>query len=223
MIDQGRKWLDTDGLEHEGRISYRTGLSLALAAFKDAQTIAAENLAFPLGAEYTFLYQEFHFCAVSDTKTKNSLIQAIQDFDDAFLVLELLQNSGHYKLVECAFSHRSKCRYYGMPKDAFHIACSGHKMRINNIVRSPGINIAEKELLHQRLANITTIQSVYLLKQKKHLELVNQKEFYNEKTHIHPFRPLRRSRRAAVCAGTLCPRYRQRSVYHRFAPCKSGE
>jgi len=56
-----------------------------------------------------------------------------------------------------------------MPKDAFHRACGGHKTRLNNILRSPGINLTEKKLLEQRLTNIITAQSVYYEKQKKAL------------------------------------------------------
>jgi hypothetical protein len=54
-----------------------------------------------------------------------------------------------------------------MPKDAFHVACAGHKARLDNILKSPGINLLEKELLKQRQANMITAQSVYLEMQKK--------------------------------------------------------
>jgi hypothetical protein len=54
-----------------------------------------------------------------------------------------------------------------MPKDAFHVACSGHYQRITNSLKVSGINSAEKELLYQRRSNMTTAQSVYLEKQKK--------------------------------------------------------
>jgi hypothetical protein len=37
---------------------------------------------------------------------------------------------------------------------------------IDNILRSPGINLAEKMLLEQRFTNMITSQSVYLEKQK---------------------------------------------------------
>jgi hypothetical protein len=57
-----------------------------------------------------------------------------------------------------------------MPKDALHVACSGHITRINNSLRTPGINLAEKALLEQRLSNIKTAQTVYLQKQEHVLQ-----------------------------------------------------
>jgi hypothetical protein len=39
-IDLGRKGLSSDGKEHEGRISYENGISSALNAFKEAQSLA---------------------------------------------------------------------------------------------------------------------------------------------------------------------------------------
>jgi hypothetical protein len=53
-----------------------------------------------------------------------------------------------------------------------HVACTGHKTRLDNILKSPGINLLEKELLKQRQANIITAQSIYLEMQNK--ILVNQ-------------------------------------------------
>jgi hypothetical protein len=117
-IDQGRKWLDTDGLEHEGRINYRKGLALGVEAFKEAQTHATEDLYTLFIAEYTFLGEEFEFCAVQDTKTKTSLSKAIQDFEEAFLALEVLQSTEGYTFVEKAISHHTVFRYKEMPKDA---------------------------------------------------------------------------------------------------------
>jgi hypothetical protein len=166
-IDQGRKWLDTDGLEHEGRISYKNGLALGIEAFRKTQARADDDLHTFLAVEYTFLTQELEFCAPQDTKAITSLTKAILEFDEAFLALEVLQNAESYKFVEKAISHRPEFRYKEMPKDAFHVACAGHKARLDNILKSPGINLTEKELLKQRHSNMVTTQSVYLEKQKK--------------------------------------------------------
>jgi hypothetical protein len=166
-IAQGRKWLDTDGLEHEGRINYRKGLALGLEAFREAQTHAHEDLYSLFIAEYTFLGQEFEFCVPQDTKTKTSLSKAISEFDEAFLALEVLGNAVGYKFAEKTYSTRTEFRYKGMPKDRFHVACAGHIVRIENILKSPVINFLEKELLQQRQENIKTAQAVYLEKQKK--------------------------------------------------------
>ena len=118
-------------------------------------------------AEYTFLGQELELCVSADTNAITSLTKSVQEFDEAFLALDLLQNTGIYELLEKAFSHRHEFRYRGMPKDAFHVACGGHIVRIKNILKAPGINLAEKELLEQRRANIITAQSAYIEKQKK--------------------------------------------------------
>jgi hypothetical protein len=167
VIDQGRKWLDTDGLERQGRINYRKGLSLSLEAFREAQSRAGEDLQTLFAAEYTFLTQEREVCAPQDTKAGASLSKALKEFDEAFLALEVLQNPEGYASAEKTYSTRPEFRYRGMPKDAFHVACAGHKARINNILKSPGINLLEKELLKQRYANMETAQSVYLEMQKK--------------------------------------------------------
>ena len=50
-----------------------------------------------------------------------------------------------------------------------HCACSAHWTRLQNILRSPGINMKEKAVLEQRAANMKTAQARYLLKQEKAL------------------------------------------------------
>jgi hypothetical protein len=166
-IYQGRKWLDTEGLESEGRISYKKGLARGIEVFRVAQACAGDDLHTLFVAEYTFLAQELEFCVPQDTKAITSLTKAIQEFDEAFLALGVLQNEEIYKSAEKTYSHRTEFRYKEMPKDAFHVACAGHKVRIDNILRAPGINLTEKELLKQRYSNMVTAQSIYLEKQKK--------------------------------------------------------
>jgi hypothetical protein len=167
--DQGRKWLDTEGLEREGRINYRKGLSLAIVAFAEANTSAPHDLELLIVAEYTFLNQELHFCASHDTKTKQSLTQALRSFDESLSALRVVESGAAYSAVDRCLPHRKEYRYYGMPKDSFHVACIGHKTRIANILRSPGINLGEKDLLERRYANIITAQAVYVKKQKQAL------------------------------------------------------
>jgi hypothetical protein len=140
-IYQGRQWPDTEGLEGEGRISYKRGLALAVEAFKETQERAAVDLDLLIVAEYTFLGQELEFCASTDTNAITSLTKSIQEFDEAFCALDLLQNTETYKCLGKAFSHRPEFRYRKMPKDAFHVACAGHMVRIRNILKSPGINL----------------------------------------------------------------------------------
>jgi hypothetical protein len=166
-IYEGRLGLDTDGGEREGRINYQSGLTLALDVFKKIRSQSVKDLDIVILAEYTFLSQELQFCASQDTKAITSLSKAIHEFDEAFLALNVLQHPEIYKSMEKAISHRTEFRYRTMPKDAFHVACAGHKTRLDNILKSPGINLLEKELLKQRYANMITAQLVYLEKQKK--------------------------------------------------------
>jgi hypothetical protein len=119
-------------------------------------------------AEYTFLIQELQFCEKTDKESLSSLNKAIQRFDDAFLALKAVEDSG-YKMVDQAIPHDKDYRVMGYPKDSFHIACHSHKTRIKNILRAPGIDPIEKSLLKQRLANLPTAQNAYIEKQKKAL------------------------------------------------------
>ena len=166
-IDSGRKGFATRGKEQEGRISYEDGIAEALSAFKEAQATAdPQTIIF---VEYTFLSQELQFCDKSDKDSLSSLTQALQMFDDAFLVLKAVEKS-EYKIVDIAIPHHKKFRVGGgFPKDSFHVACGSHITRIKNILRSPGIDPIEKALLKQRLVNLPTAQGGYIEKQKKAL------------------------------------------------------
>ncbi|MDR3325125.1 MAG: hypothetical protein LBS82_03940 [Spirochaetaceae bacterium] len=143
-IDEGRKGLRTDGDEHEGRITYEAGLSIAMKAFQEAPSMRdAETL---ILVEYTFLAQELEFCDAADAQAIASLTQAVQSFDDAFLDLKAVSSPAYWG-AEQAIPHRKDHRVHGMPKDAYHIACIAHRTRINNVLRAPGINMTEKALL----------------------------------------------------------------------------
>jgi len=143
-IDSGRKGVATRGKAEEGRISYEDGIAEALSAFKEASaTNVAAATANPqtiILVEYTFLTQELQFCDKSDKESFNSLTQAIQSFDDAFLVLTIVEDSAKYQIVEKSYPHDKKYRVSGYPKDSFHVACGSHKTRIQNILRAPGID-----------------------------------------------------------------------------------
>ncbi|ULQ60418.1 hypothetical protein K7I13_03665 [Brucepastera parasyntrophica] len=167
-IDAGRKGFAIIGKEREGRISYETGIANAMSAFQEAQ-ISADPQSIIL-AEYTFLIQELAFCDETDKDSLSSLTQAIQSFDDAFLVLKIVDDKTLYLGAENSHPHHKKYRVNGLPKDSFHIACISHKTRIQNILRSPGIEPIEKALLKQRFANLSVAQGGYIEKQKKVLE-----------------------------------------------------
>jgi hypothetical protein len=166
-IDYGRKGFATRGKAEEGRISYETGISAALIAFKEAQTTADPQTI--ILAEYTFIIQELQFCEKSDKDTLSSLTKAIQSFDDAFLSLTVVEDSTVYQGTEKTIPHDKDYRVSGFPKDSFHIACGSHKTRIKNMLRTPGVDPIEKTLLKQRLANLTAAQNSYIEKQKKAL------------------------------------------------------
>ena len=163
-IDFGRKGFATRGKEHEGRLSYERGIALASSSFKDAQSTADPQTI--ILAEYTFLAQELQFCEGTDKDTLSSLTQAIQSFDDAFLALKAVENP-NYRITDETTPHNGKYRVNGFPKDSFHITCISHKTRLQNILRSPGIDPIEKSLLKQRFANLSTAQNGYIEKQGK--------------------------------------------------------
>ncbi|WP_461256544.1 hypothetical protein [Treponema sp. R80B11-R83G3] len=170
-IDFGRKGFATRGKAEEGRFSYEKGIAQALSAFQEAQTTAAPQTI--ILAEYTFLTQELEFCDKSDKESISSLTRAIRFFDDAFLALKTVEDSILYQGAEQTHPHDPKYRVKGFPKDSFHIACSGHKARIQNILKTPGLDPIEKSLLKQRLVNMSTAQTAYLELQKK--ALLNEK------------------------------------------------
>ena len=100
QIDLGRKGFATKGKAEEGRISYEKGISEAMEIFKEAQA-SLDPQAIIL-AEYTFLTQELEFCDEADNYGKNSLIKAIQRFDDAFLALQAVVEPD-YKISEILY------------------------------------------------------------------------------------------------------------------------
>jgi hypothetical protein len=119
--------------------------------------------------ELAFLKQELQFCDETDAITRNSLTQAIQSFDDALRCLKIVEDSALYRGAEATYPTALKYRYHGFPRDAIHLACTAHRTRLQNSLRTPGINMIEKAVLTQRAANMATIQAAYTDKQKKTL------------------------------------------------------
>jgi hypothetical protein len=167
-IDYGRKGFAIIGKEREGRINYETGISEAKSAFKEAQATADPQII--LLAEYTFITQELEFCEKTDKDAINSLSRAIRFFDDAFLALEVVKDKTLYQATEKTYPHDGKYRIKGYPMDAYHIACKGHKGRLQNILKTPGLDPIEKALLKQRLDTLKAGQEGYGEMQKKALE-----------------------------------------------------
>jgi len=165
-IDSGRKGFATRGKEQEGRINYEDGIATAMTAFKQAQATADPEII--ILAEYAFITQELEFCEKTDKDAINSLSRGIRFFDDAFLALQAVKDPG-YKIAEKTYPHDAKYRIKGYPMDSFHIAIDGHKGRLQNILKTPGLDPIEKALHKQRLETIKAGQEGYLEMQKKAL------------------------------------------------------
>jgi hypothetical protein len=163
-IDIGRRGFTIDGKEREGRIHYQDGIAGSMACFREAG-VSADCRTIVL-AEIAFLAQELQFCAEADSVTRSSLTQAVQSFEDALLSLEAVEDPG-YVVAEKTYPHRRENRVKGFPKDAFHYACTAHRTRIGNTLRSPGINMTEKAVMEQRALNMRAAQETYLAKQEK--------------------------------------------------------
>ena len=159
LINSGRKGFATRGKAEEGRLFYEEGISMGMSAFKDAQSTRDPYTI--ILAEYSFLALELQFCDKADTDNYNSLIQGIQYFDDAFIVLQLAEGKTNYHFVDKAIPHNKKYRVKGFPKDSFHIAITSHITRINNTLRASGIDLIEKALLKQRRENMLTVKKAY--------------------------------------------------------------
>ena len=157
----------TRGKAEEGRISYETSIALAMETFKEAQATADPETI--LLAEYTFITQELEFCEKSDKAAISSLSRAIRFFDDAFLVLKIVKDKTFYQAVENSYPHDNEYRIKSYPMDSFHIAFKGHKGRLQNILKTPGLDPIEKALLKQRLETIKAGQEGYLEMQSKAL------------------------------------------------------
>jgi hypothetical protein len=166
-IDSGRKGFAVQGKEREGRVTYEIGIADAMAVFQKAQ--ATSDPETMILVEYTFISQELQFCEETDKDSLSSLTKAIQSFDDAFLALKTVEDKPLYQGAENTHPHSKKYRVSGFPKDAFHIACISHKTRLQNILRTPGLDAIEKALLKQRLINLSAAQSGYIEKQKRAL------------------------------------------------------
>jgi len=145
-----------------------------MEAFQNVSDNAEEDLEMLILAEYTFVTQELSFTDPDDTRTYASLLQAIRSFDDAFFALRTVEDPTAYAGADNTYPHHSKYRVKNMPKDAFHIACISHRTRILNSLGTPGVNMAEKDLLKLRCVNMTRAQAAYIMKQKAALTAPDQ-------------------------------------------------
>ncbi|GHV34440.1 hypothetical protein AGMMS4952_26850 [Spirochaetia bacterium] len=168
-IAEGRRGLEIEGSTETGRVSYRDGLAEAMAVFQEVT--ASGDARTSILVDHAYVTQERQFCDPQDVDAIGSLTAAVTGFDDALRVLPTVADAAAYHFVETSYPHDSTYRVGGMPKDAadlrsVHIACIGHKMRLLNTLRTPGLSMMEKAVYQQRRENMSAVQSVYLALQQ---------------------------------------------------------
>jgi hypothetical protein len=168
LIYKGRQGLQTDGQEAEGHANYDKGIAGVLQDFIDAGS--AKNCEAIALAELLFMQMDLAYCPDDDDDAKTSLTRGSQDFKDAVRCLKVVQSPADYRIAEKTYPAYYKYRVKGCPWDAYQIACEGNKLRLKNILRTPGLNMKEKAVLKQRLANMPIAQDAYLELQKTALE-----------------------------------------------------
>jgi hypothetical protein len=129
-INEGRRGFATPGGAENGRINFEKGHALARQIFQEA--LASSDVELILLAEYFFVAKELAESEDDETEGRASAEAALQSFDDAFLVLKIVDDPVVYRGVEIGFPHRGQWRYKGLPRDAFHVAYIAHKMRLKN-------------------------------------------------------------------------------------------
>ena len=89
----------------------------------------------------------------------SSAFQEAQDVGDLKILilgeLAFLQQELQFCSEADTFTLSSLTQASGSFEDAFHLACIAHRTRLMNVLRSPGINMIEKTVLQQRIANMT--------------------------------------------------------------------
>jgi hypothetical protein len=163
-IAEGRKGLETDGEEHEGRLLFEDGIAKARAIF--AEVLASGDVELMLLAEYLFITQELEESEDDEIEGRASAVAALASFDDAFLSLKALEKGAAYQVAEQTYPHNTQYRYKDMPKDAFHIAFIAHKTRLRNSISRMGLSRLDRTLVKERIKAIVTTQEIYFNKQQ---------------------------------------------------------
>jgi hypothetical protein len=167
LITAGRKGLATIGEAEAGLLSYLGGLSDAMSVFQEA-AVSADVEAMIL-VEHAFLTEEKRFCGPANKAVVGSLMAASDSFDDAFRSLKAVADVSLYRGADLTYPRSRKYRVGNMPKDAFHIACIAHRTRLNNTLKTPGLNQTEQGIYKQRVANMGIAKKVYTELQQKAL------------------------------------------------------
>ncbi|GHT49871.1 hypothetical protein AGMMS49982_04130 [Bacteroidia bacterium] len=157
----GREGFATEGGEVEGRIFLTRGLLEALAVFQEVYANIADDIMIVVLVEHAYLTGELRYCDPAAKGVIASMTAGIEDFNDALRAYEVVQDAVTYKKVEKSYSHNSKYRHKGMPKDAFHIACLAATARLRNSLSTPGINGIERDVYEQRARNMVAVRNVY--------------------------------------------------------------
>jgi hypothetical protein len=172
-IADGRSALEIEGEEHNGMVAIAKGIMKATELF--TEVMQSENLESMISAEYAYMEEELERAETDETGAQASAASALQSFDDALLALQAIQNPVMYKGVDLAFPNQGKTwRYKGVPRDAFHVACNGHIIRIKNGLSRFGISRRDRALAALRIEVFNTAQKVYLERQRSVLS--NEKE-----------------------------------------------
>jgi hypothetical protein len=163
-IATGRIELRTKGKAEAGRINFHKGIRLALELFREV--LASRDLFLMLLAEFTYLSLEYEGSRPEEKEARASYEAALQDFEDAFPCLKLLDSSEVYRSVALSYPHRAKYRYREMPLDAFQIAYASHRTRVKNSLRKIGFDPDEQVLLELRMTVFDTAQEADWEKQQ---------------------------------------------------------
>jgi hypothetical protein len=167
-IANGRKALDTEGIEALGRINFRKGIAEAELAFKDAYN--SDSVKTIAQSERTFVSQELLLCDKENKYAADSLNAAITDFKDALNALKSFEIEGAYKYINDSYSTRRKNeRIGGFPNDVVHKAFKSQKARLRNNLATTAISSVERELVLQRIKNLDHGQELYKEMQKRFL------------------------------------------------------
>ncbi|GHU40952.1 hypothetical protein FACS1894190_08460 [Spirochaetia bacterium] len=171
LIATGREGLDIKGEAEAGRTNYHNGMDKAIVAFTAAAK--SNDVELMILVEHAFLTEEKRFCDSTNKAVLGSLTHAVESFDDALRALESVMDVTLYRGADLAFPRNGKYRVGDMPKDAFHIACIAHRTRLNNTLKTPGLNSSEQNVYKQRIVNMRVAQNVYLQLQNEVLKNEN--------------------------------------------------
>ncbi|GHT54320.1 hypothetical protein AGMMS49982_18820 [Bacteroidia bacterium] len=165
-IADGRKGLATIGATEAGLASFMSGLLSAKVVFTEVHDNVVNDIGAVVLVEHAYLTEERRYCSDAEKSVVASMTAGIVAFKDALQALEIAQDAVAYRNAEATYSHLPEYRYKGMPKDAFHVACLAATTRLNNTLRTPGINDIERQIYDQRSKNMSAAQGAYLVIQQ---------------------------------------------------------